>query len=266
MDSVRDSVLAHTVLKSLDLLECLANSGHPMTAPEIARQCGMSRPTAYRLLATLQSRGYVSNNEHEYSLGMKILSLSGVILKSLDLANEAYPYLRQLSQLSGETAYVSILDGTEILYINKVEGTQRIRLNCTIGTRNPLYCTSMGKSILAFLPESEREALLQKITLRAYTEYTITDKGVLLETLSGIRQRGYAYDDLEMEDNVRCIGAPIFNHMGYPFGAMSLAGPAFRLPIEKLDELSQALLEAVQNLSQQFGYLSAPKKNGNRKF
>ena len=262
MDAGYEANLANTVLKSLDLLECLANSDKPLTAPEIAKKCKMSRPTAYRLLATLQSRGYVTNKEHEYSLGTKILSLSRVILESLDLANEAYPYLRHLSQLSGETTYVSILDGTEILYINKVESTQSIRLNCTLGARNPLYCTSMGKSILAYLPEDERDSLLGQIQLRPFTEKTIVDKHELLDVIAVVRQRGYAIDDQEIEDEVNCVGAPIFNHMGYPFAAMSIAGPAFRLSKDKLEELVPYLLEVTQTLSSQFGYQPKPHHNG----
>lgn len=262
-DTDQDSNFANTVLKSLDLLECLANSEHPLTAPQIAKQCGMSRPTAYRLLATLQSRGYVRNNEHEYSLGMKILSLSRVILESIDLANEAYPYLLQLSQLSGETTYVSLLDGTEILYINKVESTQPIRLSCSIGARNPLYSTSMGKAMLAFLPAENRQALLNQITLQPFTERTLANQDVLLRALEGIRQRGYSSDDRENEETVRCIGAPIFNHMGYPFAAMSIAGPAFRLTMEQLDDLAPQLMDVTRTLSKRFGY--QPDTNGHRR-
>ena len=265
IDFERESILSNTVLKSLDVLECLADSGQPLTASEIARVCGMSRPTVYRLLATLQSRGYVSNIEHEYTLGSKILSLSGVILNSIDLAYPAYPYLQQLSDLSGETACASVLDGNEVLSINKVESKQPMRLNSPIGARNPLYCTSMGKSMLAYLPEYERDALLHKITLHPFTDYTITDKEDLIETLGVIKERGYAYDDLEMEDNVRSVAAPVFNHMGYPIGAISLAGPAYRLSIEKLDELAVSLMEATQTLSKQFGYPGDLKKNGSHK-
>jgi DNA-binding IclR family transcriptional regulator len=264
MEAVRESNLSHTVLKSLDLLECLANSEKPLTAPQIAKRCGVSRPTAYRLLATLQSRGYVTNKEHAYSLGTKILSLGRVILESMDLANEAYPYLRHLNQISGETTYVSILDDSEILYINKVESSQQIRTNCTIGTRNPLYCTSMGKSILAFLPDEERDALLNQVELRPFTEKTIVDKALLLEMLDMVRQHGYAVDDCEIEDNVNCLGAPIFNHMGYPFAAMSISGPSFRMSPEKIAEFIPHLLEATQRLAERFGYHARPQQNGNR--
>jgi DNA-binding IclR family transcriptional regulator len=163
--------------------------------------------------------------------------------------------LRQVSKVSGETTYVSILDGTYILYVNKVESSQSIRSNCTIGTRNPLYCSSMGKAILAHLEDDEVNGLLGKIDLIPRTANTIVERDALLEELKRIKARGYSIDDEEIEDNVRCVGAPIFNHRGYPFAAMSLSGPESRLPVAKLHELSQIILDATQNISRQLGYI-----------
>jgi IclR family acetate operon transcriptional repressor len=253
-DPAQESNLSQTLLKALDVLECLAAAGRPLTAPEVAKQCGMSRPTVYRLLTTLQTRGYVASHEHEYQPGTKILSLSRVVLESIDVSALAGPFLRELSAASGETTYVSVLDGTTILYINKVESTQSVRSNCTIGTHNPLHSTSMGKAILAYLPAIERARLLDQMTFTYFTPNTITDREALLEELARVRQRGYALDDIEMEDNVRCIGAPIFNHMGQPFAAMSLSGPAFRLPVERLETLSELLIDITQTISRQLGY------------
>jgi DNA-binding IclR family transcriptional regulator len=217
----------------------------------------MSRPTVYRLLTTLESRGYVKNDEHTFTLGTQILSLSRVLLESFDLPRIAYPFLRKLSELSGETTYVSILDGTEILYVNTVESTQSIRSTCTIGTRNHLYSSSMGKSILAYLPSEERDAILDAISpMQAFTPNTITDRDALLQELDRVCSQGYALDNIEVEDNVRCVGAPIFDHMGYPFAAMSLSGPAFRLSVGRLHELAPQLVEFTQQISQQLGYMS----------
>jgi DNA-binding IclR family transcriptional regulator len=258
VSSQQEVNLSQTVLKALDVLECVSSAaGTPLTAGEIAKRCGMSRPTTYRLLTTLQSRGYIANNEHEYTLGSKILSLSGSLLASFDLHSISYPYLRELSQMSGETTYISILDGTEILYINKVESTQPVQTNCTIGSRNRLYCSSMGKAILAFLPPDERDAILDKTSpLKALTPNTITERDALLIELERIRSQGYAIDDVEGEDNVRCVGAPIFDHVGRPFAAMSISGPAFRLSVGDLRELSFSVVDVTQRISRQMGYSS----------
>ncbi len=254
--SSQEANLSQTVLKALDVLECVSEAaGNPLNAAEIAKRCGMSRPTTYRLLSTLQSRGYIANNEHEYTLGSKILSLSGSLLASFNLHSMSYPYLRELSRISGETTYVSILDGTEILYINKVESKQAVHSNCTIGSRNHLYCSSMGKAILAFLPPDERDFILDKISpLKAFTPNTITERAALLAELERIRNQGYAIDDIEGEDNVRCVGAPIFDHVGRPFAAMSLSGPAFRLSTGSLHDLSSLVVDVTQRISSQMGY------------
>jgi DNA-binding IclR family transcriptional regulator len=253
--SGQEANLSQTVLKALEVLECVAEAGVPLNAGEIAKRCGLSRPTAYRLLTTLQSRGYITSTYHEYTLGSKILSLSGVLLESFDLPSLAHPYLRELSSVSGETAYVSILDSTEILYINKVESTQAVHSNCTIGSRNQLYCSSMGKAILAFLSPNERDAILDKIApLKAFTPNTITDPEALLTELERVRSQGYAIDDVEGEENVRCVGAPVFDRVGRPFAAMSLSGPAFRLSVGRLHELSSLVVNATQHISRQLGY------------
>lgn len=254
-DSASEANLSQTVLKALDVIECLASTKRPMSAPEVAKQCQMSRPTVYRLLSTLQSRGYVTNVEHEYTLGTRFLSLSRVLLESFELSDLVQPYLRELSDLSGETTYMSILDGTKVLYINKVESTQPIRTNCTIGTRNPSYSSSMGKALLAFLPDAERDALLDKLELVKHGPKTITDRDELLADLQRTRERGYAIDDNEMEDNVRCVGAPIFDHMRRPIAAMSVSGPAYRMTMERMEMLSRHVVEITQAISRQLGYM-----------
>lgn len=250
----QDANLSGTVLKALDILDLVANAGKPLTAPEIAKRSGMSRPTVYRLLSTLESRGYLANNEHEYLLGSKILNLSAILLDTMDLPTLAHPYLRHLCEASGETTYISILDGTHILYVNKVESSQSIRSNCTIGTRNPLHCSSMGKAILAQLEVDELNDLLNRIELIPRTSNTITDCDALLKELEKVKSWGYSIDDEEIEDNVRCVGAPIFNHKGYPFAAMSLSGPKSRLSMDRLHELSILVVEATQIMSRQLGY------------
>jgi len=255
----REANYSNTVLKALDVLDCLTASKRPMSTLEIAKSCNMSRPTVYRLLTTLQSRDYVNCRDRTYTLGTKILSLSRVLLESMDLAGRSQPFLRRLSRISGETSYLAILDGTEILYINKVESTQSVRSNCTIGTRNPLYSTSMGKAILAFLPLEERDSLLERITFSKFTENTITEKSRLVSELAEIRRRGYAIDNLEMEDNVRCVGAPVFDHMDYPFAAISFSGPAFRLSIERIRELSACVIDITQSLSSQLGHTKSAR-------
>jgi IclR family transcriptional regulator, KDG regulon repressor len=248
--------LTQTVLKALDVLECVAFADHPLSAPEVARLCGMSRPTAYRLLTTLLMRGYLAlADEGNYTLGTKSLSVSRRLLASLDLFELSKPDLQALSEATNETSHLAILDGTEMLYINKVESSQSIRMHSTVGSRNPLYCTAMGKAVLANLSEEERAGLLDRLTLMPRTPQTITDKNILLEHLQQVRRRGFAVDDLESEEGVRCLGAPIFGHSGRVMAAVSISGPAYRLSAARLHDLAPLVLKTANSISNKLGHL-----------
>ena len=247
--------LTQTVLKALDVLECVAFADRPLSAPEVARLCGMSRPTAYRLLTTLQSRGYLTIVEDgNYWLGTRILNVSRSLLDSLDLLDLSKPDLRSLSEMANETVHLAILDDLEMLYVDKIESSQSVRMYSKVGTRNPLYCTAMGKAILAFLPSEERNRLLEHTTLAPRTDKTITDKGALLENLKWVREKGFAFDDLESEEGVRCVGSPILNHTGRAFAAVSVSGPAYRLSVDRLQEVAPLVVDAARRISIKLGY------------
>jgi len=183
-DTPNESNLSQTVLKALDILECVANADRPLSASEAAKLCKVSRPTAYRLLSTLATRGYVAQviGSH-YRLGTQALSLSKKVLDSIDLPELAKPHMRQLSDVTNETVHLSILDNTEILYIARVESSQSVRMTAKIGTRNHLHCTAMGKAILAFLPGVEQARLLEQLKLTGCTAATITAPATLVEEL-----------------------------------------------------------------------------------
>lgn len=239
----------------MDVLECIAFSEQSLSVRQVAEMCGFSRPTTYRLLSTLSSRNYVQNDaDGHYHVGTRVLALSKSMLDGLRLPEMARPGLRSLSRTAQETVHLSVLDDAEILYVDRAESPQSVRMYCTIGTRNPLYNTSMGKAILAYLPEEKRDALLDRIVLAPRTPNTITDRAALLDDLRDVRARGYAIDDMENEEGIRCIGAPIFDLGGEVIGAMSISGPAHRLPMERLDELSQPLIETAAEISAKLGY------------
>jgi DNA-binding IclR family transcriptional regulator len=261
--SENDSLLSGTVLKALDVLDCLAQHARPMTAQEIAKACSMSRPTAYRLLTTLMSRGFVrTDGSYNYLLGTKLLVLGKIVLDSLDLQEIARPLLHELCEVSGETANLSILDGTEILYIGKEESPQTadnrsfVQLRSAIGTRLTVHCSAMGKAILAYLLPEECQAIMSQITpLKSFTRYTINNPDTLLHELERIRQHGYAIDDREVDEGTRCVAAPVFSNTGRVIAAMSIAGPAYRLTLEHLHQLAKEVTRVTQVLSAQLGYI-----------
>lgn len=252
----REANLTQTVLKALDVLECLSSADQCLNVTEVAQECGLSRPTTYRLLATLQSRNYVRQTQDgHYDLGTNVLSLSKSYLEHLDLPELARPILCELSRVSNETTHLGILDDTSILYVGKVESPQTVRLHSAIGARKPVYSTAMGKAILAFLPIETRNTLLDRMNFLPHTPNTITDRAVLTEHLERICAEGFAIDDAESEEGIRCVAAPIFSLDGSAFAAISISGPAYRLSIPKLMELSESVVKAANDVSRQLGYV-----------
>jgi IclR family transcriptional regulator, KDG regulon repressor len=256
-DTSNETNLSQTVLKALDILECIALADHPLSTAEVAKCCKLARPTAYRLICTLNTRGYVAQDDDtHYRLGTQTLSLSQNVLDSLELPELARPYLRHLSDITNETTYLSILDDNEILYIGKVESSQSVRTHTKIGSRNSLHCTSMGKVMLAFLPASDQAKLIDQLELTPNTTTTITDRAALVEELATVRAQKYAIDDEESEEDIRCVGAPIFDHTGRVFAAISVSGPAYRLSASRLMALSSLTMDTAKSISSRLGYVS----------
>jgi DNA-binding IclR family transcriptional regulator len=243
-----------------------------MSAQEIAAACSMSRPTAYRLLTTLMSRGFVrADSNYNYSLGTKLISLGKNVLDGIDLQELARPHLHTLCVHSNETANLSILDGTELLYIGKEESPQNsqnpvfVQMSTKIGTRLAPHCSAMGKAILANLSAAELQALLtQTIPLKSYTGNTITNLDTLGHELERIRQHGYAIDDREVDDGTRCVAAPVFDSSGRVIASMSIAGPAYRLTLEHLHQLSREVVRITQALSNQLGYFASAERDSSK--
>lgn len=250
--------MSRTVLKALDVLECLAFSPQPLSAPEVAERCGLTRPTTYRLISTLAGRGYVaSGQDGRYRLGTKMLSLTKRLIEHAQLPQIARPDLVELCENVGESVHLGVLEDTAVLYLDKVESVSAAPMYSVVGSRNPLHSTSLGKAILAFLPESEREMLLSRIAYTERTSNTITDRRRLADDLELIRQRGYAIDNVENEEGIRCVGAPVFGNTGVPIGAISISGPTMRMTPERVIEVAPALLETVKRVSEKFGHSSA---------
>jgi DNA-binding IclR family transcriptional regulator len=257
-------VLIHSVLKALDIIDCLSVEKEPLSAREVARRCDLSRPTAYRLLISLANKNFVvSPREGHFTLSPKFLSISKNLLDRYDLIEIAKPYMDQLSQFSGETVHLTILDGVEMLYIGKVDSSQSIRMHSSTGTRNPVYSTATGKAVLASLPLSELQQVIRQIQFTSRTAKTITTQEELIEALEIIRHQKYAIDDLENEEGIRCVAAPVFDHSGTVIGGLSISGPAYRLEMDRLVELSKHVITAADTISHLSGYI--PNKREEKK-
>lgn len=207
--------------KTLSVLEALVD--HSRIA-DIADASGLPKPTVHRILQTLVQRGFArADGRGGYLGGPRILSLAGRFLQRLDIAEHVRPTLRDLQERSGWTVHLALLSGDEAVYVAKLEGARPYHLASRVGMSLRLHCTSIGKAILAALPDDEVRALVRRTGLPARTERTITDPHALLAELAAVRARGYAEDHEENEAGVRAIGAAVFNHTGEVVGAVSAA-------------------------------------------
>jgi IclR family transcriptional regulator, KDG regulon repressor len=254
--SASSDTIVSTLDKGLRVLEVLATDGgsEGLTLTELAQRLDMHRTTLFRLLATLRARNFVSRElgTDRYRLGIQILALASSLLKNLDIREVARPALLALREQTQELVHLAVLDGTDIVTVERIEGGQPISLQTEIGARRPLYCTASGKAVLAFLPDHGVDSILAQGMPRV-TANTIIDAGAMRRHLGEVRQHGYAWDDEERIEGVRCVAAPVFGHDGSVLGAISIAAPALRMPWERMRALGEEVRRAADVVSQQLG-------------
>jgi IclR family transcriptional regulator, acetate operon repressor len=218
---VPDEVPQSAADKTLYVLEALAD--HSRIA-DIAAASGLPKPTVHRILQTLVRRGFaLTDGRGEYVGGPRILSLAGRFMQRFDLAERVRPILRELQERTEWTVHLALLSGDEAVYVAKLEGAKPYHLASRVGMSLRLHCTSIGKAILATMPDAEVRALLRRAGMGARTPHTLTDEDLLLKDLAGVRRRGYAEDHEENEAGVCAVGAAVFDHTGQVIGAVSAA-------------------------------------------
>jgi len=242
--------------KTFSILDILLQHGSSMHMTEITEKLGLYPSTIHRILDTLKHRGYVEQDPktQKYRLGLKLLELGMAKLHQMDLVKEATPYLKELVKLCNETVHLGILEEGEVLYLAKEESSQTIRMISYVGKRAPLYCTALGKILLAYMSEEEREKILQNREFPRLTENTITDKEELEKELNRIKKQGFALDREENEKDVRCMAAPIRNYQEKVIAAISISSPIFRINKDVQNNLKEALLKTSEKISKRLGY------------
>lgn len=255
----RDALITGTLQtfeKGLQVLEALAESGQQGVAlADLARQLGFHKSSLYRLVTTLQQRGYVERKAEDdcYRLGLRILSLASSQLNDLGLHRIGFPYLKELSRQVHDTIHLVALDRDKAVTVDRIEGDSPLSLRTQIGTRRPLYCTAVGKAMLAFLDQAAVTRELEA-GLSAVTPQTITDPKRLVAELQEIRAKGYALDDEEYTVGVRCVAAPVFDYRGEALGAVSLSAPAFRTTMPQVIELAIPVSRTARLISERLGF------------
>lgn len=250
----RDSNKSTTALRALKVLEILGATRAPRSVAEVAAGIGADRSTAYRMLMTLMDAGYVVRDDRtrNYRLGYKILMLSKWLLSDDEKSELILACLKEISEGTGESVHYSVLDRDKAALLLRAKGTQLVTVDFQIGDRAPLHCTSIGKVLLAF----QDAAVVERVIARGLPKVarnTITDPQAFRAELQRVRIQGYAYDDLEFTDDMRCVAVPVFETGGALAGGISLSGPSSRYTPRKLEELKDIAVAAARRLSQQLG-------------
>ena len=245
-----------SIVKAFRLIELLVTKNEFQLA-ELCRLLKSPKTTIHRMLLTLESLGYVQQNPQSlgYMASIKIFELGGKVAQNLNLIQIAKPLMIKLSEKTGETINLGILDGTDVICIDKVESKQHLKIDQPIGYRTKAYQTGMGKAILAYLSEEERAGLFAKHTVSTGTSKSLKTISAIAENLKKVREQGYAVDNEEYIIGVRCVGAPIFDHNSKVVAGLSIAGPALRIKERNIGSLAKLVTETAAFISNGLGNL-----------
>ena len=250
-----DDQLLSSVKNALRILRSFSMEEPEKKVNEIAESLGMNKSTVSRMMATLASENFVYKDQKtkKYRLGISALALSGIAGSQLDISREAQSILKGLVETMEETVHLSVLDQLDVMYIEKVECQQPVRVLTYVGSRNPTYCTSAGKVILANSDKKLAEKVIER-GLQSFTEHTITNPDDLLEHLEQIREDGYAFSIEELQEGVTSIAAPVFDHTGNVIAALSMVGPKQRILPHKIPVFAKNITIAAREISARMGY------------
>lgn len=255
------SYIIQSVTNALDLLEQFRGEEIELGVTELSKRLDLHKNNVFRLLATLESRGYIEQNKltGNYRLGLRVLELGQVFIKHMGLLKMARPVLEEIVEKCNETAYLGLIRDNRVVYVDVVEATRAVRVVSRVGVGLPVYCSSVGKVQIAFESADEVERALSSGPMTAFTEHTITDRAALEEHLQTVREQGYAIDDEEYDDGIRCVGVPIRDYTTRVIAALSISGPSYRFTDERLnDELIPLAKKCGAELSKRLGFGDNP--------
>ncbi|MFC9353682.1 IclR family transcriptional regulator [Arthrobacter sp. NPDC057013] len=237
--------------KALGLLVLLGDEPRGASAAEISRRADLPFSTTYRLLGSLTRDGFVDYEPdgRRYHLGLRIFQLGQAVSNHHGFAGTALPILRRVTEQTGEATILSVRDGIHHLTVNKVDGPQTFRVTSDPGFLGALHTTSVGKALVAFAEDEDREKLLEELPLEPLTTLSITDRDLFRAEIEKVRRQGYAVMDEENELGMRAIAVPVFNSQGVAFASLATAAPVFRLSLEAMEALVPLLQAAAVELS-----------------
>ncbi len=251
--SLSDPSPSTAVERALNILEAAANRREGLTNSEISRRLNIPKSSASYILRTLERRGYLRRNAESgrYCLGLRILSLGRDAKANFDIAEVALPFMNALVERTRLTAHLAVLDQGEAVYIEKVDAPGFFKVNTWVGRRMYVHSTSVGKSLLAWQPRAEAEAILRERGLKKRTPKTITNLSRFLAELESVRLQGYAVDDEENSLGARCVAAPVFDALGGVPAALGVSGTLSQMGEAELPRIAEAVKETTRRISRQ---------------
>lgn len=240
----------NSIVKVFRILELLVTKNEFQLA-ELCQLLKLPKTTIHRMLLTLESLGYVQQNPKSlgYMVSIKLFELGGKVVQNLNLIQIAKPLMIELHEKTGETINLGILDGSDVVCVDKVDSEQYLTIDQPIGARAKAYHAAMGKAILAYLSEEERARLFSKCVFSSATPKSLKTVSAIEKDLQSVRERGYSVDNEEYSMGVRCVGAPIFDHNLKVLAGLSVAGPALRITEKDIESLAKLVTETAASIS-----------------
>jgi DNA-binding IclR family transcriptional regulator len=245
-----------SVEKALRVLECFCADTPQLSIGDLVEKLTLPKVSVYRFLRVLMNTGFVTQNQQtkRYRLGLKMFELGSIVLREFALRDAAFPLIAELSRRSGETVHLGVLDGKQVVSIEGVESDQSLRISLPVGKRVHLHSTGIGKAILAFLPDSVIQEIVEEKGLPKFTANTIVDPDHLTKEILLIRRRGYAIDDEENEPEITCVAAPVLDSERRALASISISGPSVRIQRARIPELASMVIATCREISKALGY------------
>lgn len=241
--------------RALAILEALADADAGMSLTELAQGVGLAPSTTHRLLSTLHQKRYVDVDEERgtWFIGVQAFTVGNAFLANRDFVAIARPFMRRLMEESGESVNLAILDEGEAVFVSQVECREMMRMLARLGSRVPMHASGVGKALLAALPQSAFDTIVDRRGLHRYTPSTIVAPSALRRSLERIREVGFATDDEEHAIGLRCVAATIHDEHGEPLAAVSLSGPKARISSQRLEEFGRLVVSRTAEITAAIG-------------
>ncbi len=251
------SYTINSVDRALKIMSILGERSGPMRVSDISRKLGIDKSTAYRIISTLRARGFVEQepDTRKYILGLKVLEVAALKLRSIKLVPIAKPFLEELMLRTKEAVHLSVLAEGEVMYVDSEQCSGPFNVNTQVGGRAPVHSSAVGKILLAYRSPQEVNRIIALKGLTRFTDRTFISAEELHEHLAEVRKRGWALDDEETHAGVRCLAGPIFDHLGNVVASLGISGPTQRITHDRLAYLGQLIKEVTAKVSRRLGHI-----------